>query len=57
MARLEASPELVALGPRGPVAEIRNTTRSMLRVEERMAEIAFEMAAAQFRLSQDRSVV
>jgi Ti-type conjugative transfer relaxase TraA len=47
MARLEASPELVALSPRGPVAEdVRYTTRSMLRVEERMAEIAFKMAAA-----------
>jgi ATP-dependent exoDNAse (exonuclease V) alpha subunit len=47
MARLEASPELVALGGAGPLAEeIRYTTRSMLRVEERMAEIAFEMAAA-----------
>ena len=47
MARLEASPELVALGAAGSVAEeIRYSTRSMLRVEERMAEIAFEMAAA-----------
>ena len=46
MARLEASPQLVVLGP-GPVAEeVRYTTRRMLRVEERMAEIAFEMAAA-----------
>ena len=48
MARLEASPELVALGAAGSVAEeIRYSTRSMLRVEERMAEIAFEMAAAE----------
>src|SRR5215469_18245019 len=47
MARLEASRELVALGTAGPLAEeIRNTTRAMLRVEERMAEIAFDMAAA-----------
>src|SRR5215472_2670256 len=48
MARLEASPELVALGAAGSVAEeIRYSTRSMLRVEERMAEIAFEMAATE----------
>ncbi|HEY2483653.1 MAG TPA: Ti-type conjugative transfer relaxase TraA, partial [Candidatus Binataceae bacterium] len=47
MARLEASPELVVLGAVGlGPEEIRYTTRSMLRVEERMAEIAFEMAAA-----------
>ena len=47
MAGIEASPELVALGAGGPVAEeIRGTIRAMLRVEERMAEIAFEMAAA-----------
>jgi Ti-type conjugative transfer relaxase TraA len=47
MARLEASQQLAALGAAGSVAEeIRYTTRSMLRVEERMAEIAFEMAAA-----------
>jgi ATP-dependent exoDNAse (exonuclease V) alpha subunit len=47
MARLEASPELVTLGASGPLGEeIRYTTRSMLRVEERMAEIAFEMSAA-----------
>jgi Ti-type conjugative transfer relaxase TraA len=47
MARLEASPELVALGAGDPVAEeIRYTTRGMRRLEERMAEIAFEMSAA-----------
>ena len=43
LARLEASPELVALGTAGPLAkEIRYTIRAMLRVEERMAEIAFD---------------
>jgi ATP-dependent exoDNAse (exonuclease V) alpha subunit len=47
MARLEASPELVTLGASGPLGEeIRYTTRSMLQVEERMAEIAFKMSAA-----------
>jgi Ti-type conjugative transfer relaxase TraA len=48
MVRLEASPELVALGAAGLMPEeTRYTTRSMLRVEDRMAEIAFEMATAE----------
>jgi Ti-type conjugative transfer relaxase TraA len=50
MARLEVSPELVELisngQPNGHAAEpARYTTRTMLRVEERMAETALEMAA------------
>src|SRR5215472_1169900 len=48
MTRLEGSPELVVLVPEGRashmVEDSRYTTRTMLRVEERMAEIAFEMA-------------
>jgi Ti-type conjugative transfer relaxase TraA len=49
MARLEGSAELVKLTPEarqsGEVVEpARYTTRAMLRVEERMAETAFEMA-------------
>ena len=49
MARLEGSAELVRLTPEarqgGEVVEpARYTTRAMLRVEERMAETAFEMA-------------
>ena len=50
MARLEGSPELVVLVSKDnanhPAELARYTTRGMLRVEERMAEIAFEMAAA-----------
>jgi Ti-type conjugative transfer relaxase TraA len=51
MSRLEGSPELVALvagtGPADRVVEPeRFTTRAMLRVEERMAEVAFEMGAS-----------
>jgi len=49
MTRLEGSPELVILecetGARGnAVADARYTTRAMLRVEQRIAEIASEMA-------------
>jgi Ti-type conjugative transfer relaxase TraA len=50
MTRLEGSPELMVLVPEGradhTVEDARYTTRAMLRVEERMAEIAFEMAAS-----------
>jgi ATP-dependent exoDNAse (exonuclease V) alpha subunit len=50
MERLEGSVELLALVPRAKlgysVEDARYTTRGMLRVEERMAEIAFEMAAS-----------
>jgi Ti-type conjugative transfer relaxase TraA len=50
MARLEGSPELVTLVSERTlgnevVEPARYTTRAMLRVEERMAEVAFEMAA------------
>jgi Ti-type conjugative transfer relaxase TraA len=49
MTRLEGSPELVVLVPEGragaAVEDARYTTKAMLRVEERMTEIAFEMAA------------
>jgi Ti-type conjugative transfer relaxase TraA len=49
MTRLEGSPELIALMPEGraghTVEDARYTTKAMLRVEERMAELAFEMAA------------
>jgi Ti-type conjugative transfer relaxase TraA len=49
IARLESSQELVVLGPARTdvhgMGAARYTTRSMLRVEERMAEIAFEMTA------------
>jgi Ti-type conjugative transfer relaxase TraA len=49
--RLEGSPELVTLVPQtlrdSEVLEpARYTSRAMLRVEERMAELAFEMAAS-----------
>jgi ATP-dependent exoDNAse (exonuclease V) alpha subunit len=49
--RLEGSPELLALvagsGPTDHAVEPeRFTTRAMLRMEERMAEVAFEMAAS-----------
>jgi Ti-type conjugative transfer relaxase TraA len=48
MTRLEGSPELMVLVPEGraghAVEDPRYTTKAMLRVEERMAEIAFEMA-------------
>ncbi|HTQ09548.1 MAG TPA: Ti-type conjugative transfer relaxase TraA [Fimbriimonadaceae bacterium] len=49
MARLERSPELVILAPGGKAGhapeDARYTTRTMLRVEERMSEVSFEMAA------------
>jgi len=49
MTRLEGSSELIVLVPEGragqTVEEARYTSKAMLRVEERMAELAFEMAA------------
>jgi hypothetical protein len=50
IARLEGSSELVPLVCKmtfgsAVVEPARYTTRAMLRVEERMAEVAFEMAA------------
>jgi Ti-type conjugative transfer relaxase TraA len=50
MTRLQGSPELIILVPEGRAAghtleDPRYTTKAMLRVEERMAEIAFEMTA------------
>jgi Ti-type conjugative transfer relaxase TraA len=50
MTRLEGSPELVTLeretGARGnAVADARYTTRAMLRVEQRIGELALQMAA------------
>jgi Ti-type conjugative transfer relaxase TraA len=48
MARLEGSSELITLVPRtifgDGVEPTRYTTRTMLRAEEQMAEVAFEMA-------------
>jgi Ti-type conjugative transfer relaxase TraA len=51
MARLEGSPELATLVEEARQGSevfesARYTTRAMLRVEERMAEVAFEMAAS-----------
>ena len=49
MTRLEGSPELIVLVPEASaghaVEDARYTTKAMLRVEERMSEIASEMAA------------
>jgi Ti-type conjugative transfer relaxase TraA len=60
MIRLEGSPELMVLVPEGraghTVEDARYTTKAMLRVEERMAELAFEMAATDHHPVRDAAV-
>jgi Ti-type conjugative transfer relaxase TraA len=60
MTRLEGSPELMVLVPEGragnAVGDARYTTKAMLRVEERLAELAFEMAATDHHPVTDAAV-